>query len=63
MTRNQGLFVVVGGIVAAIIFLLLTVYFGVAAAGHPHVKHMILFVLLAAVSLLVSWYAYPKHAA
>ena len=62
MTRTQSLALVAGAIIAAIVFLVLTYYFGAAAAGHPRFKHMALFVVLALLSLLVSWYAYPETA-
>lgn len=62
MQRNQSWLLVVAGIVAAIIFVALTVYFGAAATDHPRVKHMILFIVLAIVSLLVVWFSYPKRA-
>ncbi len=60
MSRSQSLLLVAAGIIAAILFLLLTVYFGAFAAGHPRAKHMLLFIVLAVVSLLVAWFAYPK---
>jgi uncharacterized membrane protein len=62
MPRSQSLILVAAGIIAAIIFVLLTVYFGAFAAGHPRAKHMLLFIVLAVVSLLVAWFAYPKRA-
>jgi hypothetical protein len=54
--------VVIAAIIAAVIFLLLTIYFGAVAGGHPRVKHMILFIALAVISLLVAWFTYPKSA-
>jgi membrane-associated HD superfamily phosphohydrolase len=63
MTRTQSWLLVGAGVIAAVIFLVLTVYYGAEAAGHPHVKHMILFILLAIVGLLVAWFSYPKTAA
>jgi len=62
MTRMQSWLLVAAGLVAAIVLLVLTYYFGVAAPGHPHVKHMIGLLVLCGLSLLVSWYAYPKSA-
>ena len=62
MDRSQSRLIAVAGLAAAVIFVLLLIYYGVAAAGHPHVKHMILFLFLALVSLLVSWFSYPKAA-
>jgi hypothetical protein len=61
MLRNQPWLLVVAGIVAALIFIGLTVYFGTAATDHPRVKHMILFAILAILSLLVVWFSYPKR--
>jgi hypothetical protein len=58
--RTQTWLPVIAGIVAAVIFLCLTVYFGAAAAGHPRFKHMLLFVILAVLSLLLVWFSYPK---
>lgn len=60
MTRSQRWLLVVAGVVAAIIFLALTVYFGVAAAGYPRFKHMLLFIVLAAASALVAWFSLPE---
>lgn len=60
MTRSQSMLLVLAAVIAAIIFLLLTVYFGAMAAGHPRFKHMLLFVVLAVLSLLVAWFAFPK---
>jgi hypothetical protein len=58
-SRSQRLALVAAGIVVAIICLALTVYFGVAAAGHPRAKHMLLFIVLAIVGALIAWFAYP----
>ena len=63
MTRTQSWILVAAGSIAAIIFIALTLYFGVAAAEHPRGKHMILFGILALLSLLVVWFSYPKRAA
>jgi len=63
MNRNQTWLLVAAGIVAALIFAALTVYFGAAAADHPRTKHMILFLALTVLSLLVVWFSYPKRAA
>jgi hypothetical protein len=63
MERSQSRLIAAAGLGAAVIFLLLMLYYGVAAAGHPHVKHMVLFLFLAIVALLVSWFSYPKAAA
>jgi len=60
MTRSQRWMLVFAGIVGALVFLALTIYFAVAATGHPRVKHMVLFVILAAVSALISWFSLPE---
>ena len=63
MKRDQSWLWVAAGIIAAIVFLALTAYFGLAASEHPRIKHMVLFVILAGLSLLVAWFSYPKRAA
>jgi hypothetical protein len=63
MEQKQSWLPVITGIIAAIIFALLMVYFGAAAAGHPRVKHVLLFLILAVASLLVVWFTFPKKAA
>jgi hypothetical protein len=50
---------VAAGALALVVFLALTVYYGVAATGHPRVKHMVLFIVLAALSAIVAWFAWP----
>ncbi|MGI8550670.1 MAG: hypothetical protein ACR2PL_07765 [Dehalococcoidia bacterium] len=59
LSRSQRQLLVLAGIVAAVLFLALTVYYGVAATGHPRAKHMVLFIVLAACSALVAWFAAP----
>lgn len=61
LTRQQRLLLVVAGVLACIVFVVLTIYYGTAATGHPRVKHMILFIVLAVLSLLVSWFAWPAQ--
>jgi membrane protease YdiL (CAAX protease family) len=63
MERNQSWLPVIAGVVAAIVFALLMIYFGAAAAGHPRVKHVLLFLILAVASLLVVWFTFPKKTA
>ena len=46
-----------------VVFAVLTVYYGVAASGHPRAKHMVLFIALAVLSALVAWFAWPADAA
>jgi hypothetical protein len=59
-THAQRWLAVAGGIVAAILFIGLTIYYGTAAPGHPHVKHMILFIVLAVASALLAWFSFPE---
>jgi hypothetical protein len=59
LTRGQRLLLTALGILLALIFLALTVYWAVAAPGHPRVKHMLLFIVLAVLSALVAWFAFP----
>ncbi len=61
LTRQQRLLLVTAGVLACIVFAVLTIYFGTAATGHPRVKHMILFIVLAVLSLLVAWFAWPAQ--
>jgi hypothetical protein len=61
LTRQQRLLLVAAGVIACIVFIILTIYWGTAAPGHPRVKHMILFIVLAVLSLLVSWFAWPAE--
>ncbi len=62
MARAQPYLTVAGGVGVAIVFVALAIYYATAAAGAPHLKHMILFVVLAVLSLIVSWFSYPKRA-
>lgn len=52
LSRSQRWLLAAAGIVAALIFLALTFYFGAAALGHPRFKHMLLFIVLAVASVL-----------
>jgi hypothetical protein len=61
--KNQSWLPVIAGIIAAFIFAILMLYFGAAAAGHPRVKHVLLFLILAVASLLVVWFTFPKKTA
>ena len=47
MARAQPYLTVAGGVGVAIVFVALAIYYATAAAGAPHLKHMILFVVLA----------------
>jgi hypothetical protein len=59
LTRQQRLLLVAAGVLALAVFVVLTIYFGVAATGHPRAKHMILFAALAVLSAIVAWFAWP----
>lgn len=59
-SRTQRWLLVVAGTVAAVVFVALTVYFAAAAPGHPHAKHMLLFIVLALASALVAWFSLPE---
>lgn len=63
MSRSQRMLVAVAGVIGVLLCLALTVYYATGAPGHPRGKHMILFIALAVVSALVSWFAYPSGAA
>ena len=60
LSRSQRLALVAAGVVFAVACLVLTVYWTVAATGHPRPKHMLLFFVLAVVGALVAWFAYPS---
>ena len=60
LSRTQRWLLVAAGAVAALIFLALLVYFAAAAPGHPRIKHMLLFIVLAAASALVAWFSLPE---
>jgi hypothetical protein len=61
MSRAQPYLMVAGGVGVAIVFVALAIYYGTAAAGAPHLKHVALFVVLAVLSVIVSWFSYPKR--
>lgn len=63
LTRQQRLMAVAAGVVGIILFAALTVYYAAAATGHPRVKHMILFIVLAVLSAIVAWFAWPSDSA
>ncbi len=48
------------GMLGAGVFFAIALYYATAADGHPRFKHMLLFIGLAAVSALVSWFSFPK---
>lgn len=52
--------VVAIGVVLAIVFAILIIYYTAFATGHPHIKHDALFIVLALGSLLVAWFAWPN---
>ena len=62
-THAQRWLAVAGGIIATILFLGLTVYYATAASGHPRLKHIILFIFLAAASALLAWFSLPEGVA
>ena len=47
-------------VAAFVVFIALTLYYTVAATGHPRYKHMLLFVVLAVLSLIVGWFSLPE---
>ena len=60
MTRSQRLAVMAASALGFVVFIALTIYYATAATGHPRVKHMILFIVLAALSAIVAWFALPE---
>jgi hypothetical protein len=60
LSRSQRMAAAVIGIVLAVVFVILIVYYTAFAAGHPHIKHDILFVVLTLASLLIAWFAWPS---
>jgi hypothetical protein len=62
-TRTRQLLQMAAGIGGAVLFAALAVYYATAANGHPRVKHIILFVALAAVSALIAWFSLPPRSA
>jgi hypothetical protein len=59
MTRTQRLWLVAASVLGFIVFIALTIYYAAAASGHPRVKHMVLFIALAVLSLIVAWFSMP----
>ncbi|MGI8857214.1 MAG: hypothetical protein ACR2JW_15830 [Thermomicrobiales bacterium] len=60
LSRSQRMGIATIGIVLAVVFVILIVYFTAFAAHHPRVKHDVLFIVLALGSLLVTWFAWPS---
>ena len=60
LSRSQRMGIVILGIVLAVVFAILIVYFSAFATAHPRVKHDVLFIVLALGSLLVAWFAWPS---
>jgi hypothetical protein len=60
LSRSQRMTIAGLGIVLAVVFAVLIVYFTAFAAHHPRVKHDVLFVVLALGSLLIAWFAWPS---
>jgi hypothetical protein len=63
LSRSQRMGIATLGIVLAVIFAILVVYFTAFAAHHPRVKHDVLFIVLALGSLLIAWFAWPSASA
>jgi uncharacterized membrane protein YccC len=63
LSRSQRMGIAGLGIVLAVVFVILIVYFTAFASHHPRVKHDILFIVLALGSLLVAWFAWPSASA
>ncbi len=59
LSRSQRMAAAVVGVVLAVVFVILIVYYTAFAAGHPHYKHDVLFAVLTLGSLLVAWFAWP----
>ncbi len=60
-TRTRRLLQMAAGIGGTVLFAALAVYYATAANGHPRVKHIILFVALAAISALIAWFSLPPR--
>ena len=60
LSRSQRTGIAVVGIVLAIVFAILIVYYSGFAPAHPRVKHDILFIVLALASLLLAWFSWPS---
>ncbi len=59
-SRGQRTALAVLGIVLAIVFIGLIVYYTGFAKGHPHIKHDVLFAVLTVASLLLAWFSWPS---
>jgi drug/metabolite transporter (DMT)-like permease len=60
LSRSQRMVIAMIGIVLAVVFAILIVYFTAFASRHPRVKHDVLFIVLTLGSLLVAWFAWPS---
>jgi drug/metabolite transporter (DMT)-like permease len=60
LSRSQRMVTAMIGIVLAVVFAILIVYFTAFASRHPRVKHDVLFIVLTLGSLLVAWFAWPS---
>ena len=60
LSRSQRMGIATVGIVLAVVFAILIVYFTAFAAHHPRIKHDVLLIVLALGSLLVAWFAWPS---
>jgi uncharacterized membrane protein YccC len=63
LSRSQRMGIATVGIVLAVVFVILIIYFTAFAAHHPRVKHDVLFIVLALGSLLIAWFAWPSTSA
>ena len=63
LSRSQRMGIATVGIVLAVVFAILIVYFSAFASHHPRVKHDVLFIVLALGSLLLTWFAWPSASA
>ena len=59
LSRGTRMGIATIGIILAIIFVALIVYYSGFAPAHPRVKHDILFIVLAIASLLLTWFSWP----
>lgn len=59
VSSRQRLALFAAGVIAATVFIALSIDFATTAAHAPRGKHLILFVAHAVVSALVAWFAYP----
>ncbi len=60
LSRSQRMAAAVIGLVLAVVFVILIVYYTAFAPAHPRVKHDVLFIVLTLGSLLVAWFAWPN---